>query len=85
MKIEKSDCEHAENAYSVVIKADKGLVLIWFTSFTDRMVDFNSDIGSMNCVFLLGKDKFIITALWDTQADDFRSAFAKLTEETDNV
>ena len=55
MKIEKSDCEHAENAYSVVIKADKGLVVIWFTSFTDRMVDFNSDIGPMNCVFFARK------------------------------
>ena len=85
MKIEKAKYEHASHQYDLVIKTDKGLVIIWFTDITDRQIDFDPDIGPMNCVFFRGKDKSIITALWDTQAEEFRAEFAKLTEETDNA
>jgi hypothetical protein len=87
MKVEKApyDYEHSSYAYQVVIRTDKGLVIIWFTDITDRRVDFDPDHGAMNCIFLRDAADRMITALWDTQADEFRAAFAKLTEETDNA
>jgi len=85
MKIEKSDCEHAQNSYNVVIKTCKGLIIIWFTDIADRQIDFDPDIGPMNCVFLRDDANRTITALWDAQAQEFRAEFTKLTEETDNA
>jgi hypothetical protein len=85
MKIEKAGHDNSSFTYSAVIRTDKGLIVIWFTSVEDRTVGFHPDIGPMNCIFLCHKDEHIITGLWDTQADEFRAAFAKLTEETDNA
>ena len=80
MKIEK-----VNNQYSVVIRTDKGLIIIWFTDITDRQTEVDPDFGAMNCVFLRDENRKMITVLWDTQAEEFRAAFAKLTEDTDNA
>ena len=73
----------SRNWYRVSDQSEKGITVIFFDRYEDKLIA-DKEFETTNTINLIYKDE-MVAAMWNLTADDFRSAFAKLTEETGNA